>query len=82
MGRGDRITKERHQCLLKGLVRCGDCQSLMTPKSAKSGHISTIVARSTIDLEGIVAVSGRSRSRVGEGGSLWIEDNPEEGRLS
>jgi site-specific DNA recombinase len=33
-----RVEKERHQYLLKGLVKCGDCSSFMTPKSAKSGQ--------------------------------------------
>lgn len=33
-----RVEKERHQYLLKGLLRCGDCGSFMTPKSAKSGQ--------------------------------------------
>ena len=33
-----RIEKDRHQYLLKGKVKCGDCQSIMTPKSAKSGQ--------------------------------------------
>ncbi|MCL0048479.1 recombinase family protein [Dehalococcoidia bacterium] len=33
-----RIEKERHQYLLKGLARCGDCGSFMSPKSAKSGQ--------------------------------------------
>jgi len=29
--------KERLQYLLKGLVKCGDCGSFMSPKSAKNG---------------------------------------------
>jgi site-specific DNA recombinase len=33
-----RIEKDRHQYLLKGLVRCADCGSFMSPKSAKSGQ--------------------------------------------
>ena len=33
-----RIEKERHQYLLKGLIKCGDCGSFMSPKSAKSGQ--------------------------------------------
>ena len=32
-----RIEKNNHQYLLKGKVRCGSCESFMTPKSAKSG---------------------------------------------
>lgn len=33
-----RIEKERYQYLLKGLVKCADCGSFMSPKSAKSGQ--------------------------------------------
>lgn len=32
-----RIEKGRHQYLLRGLVKCGGCDSFMSPKSAKSG---------------------------------------------
>lgn len=33
----DRIEKGRHQYLLRELVKCGGCDSFMSPKSAKSG---------------------------------------------
>ena len=63
-----RIEKERHQYLLKGLVRCGDCGSFMSPKSAKSGqyiyYSCTVNNRFGRDNCSIRAVSAPELERV------------------